>query len=342
MRKVLTNKWVKVVMAVGAAASLSMAIGISSKADGEFATGPVTITSKGEGSYVSSHGNFEYDNDSDGTPEVALYAGDMNELAMAVNNHSEYMLSLKGYSDGILESQKALEGRTEALESCSSALGTNLAGVAGDLLSLKDSYEALEEAFRNGCSQIAGTLTEQGVTTAQNAGPSEISENIIALANDRYNQGYAVGLADGLAQSIGEGVSLVIKAHFCSAGDGDKIVSFGSFDEYRNYLSEHPAEATSASPGGCYFETQHQNSVITGYKKCGHFDCTSINGDIAYFKCSGCGAAATSVYTGGNGWGAGDHKIPIYGSTDAGYYDKACEYANGQILDVQISVQPGE
>ena len=263
----------------------------------------------------------------------------------------------------VLERKKALATKLNALYTVintqlSTSLPTNYSEVttfetmAEDLETAKSMLnESLNQVFQSiseGKKQVASAITEKGVSTAADATFQVMHDNILTLATQQYQTGYA----NGLAAINNAKVTYTRHYHTGSSTSGG-----GCYTVHN--IHHHTGSATVG--GGCYGTPNYREDPVYGVCP-GHWikDTKSWgdkdgNGDRRYRGyCSYCGWQAAdysswSSYPGGVGISHTSRIPTSYNKVLTGYslscgyqegqdlgWSLGCGYTEGQILSATI------
>jgi hypothetical protein len=155
----------------------------------------------------------------------------------------------------------------------------------------------MQSNFQAGCSTIASAITAQGVSTASNASPSTMANNISTLATNKYNSGYnAIISASGLVQA---------EARSFWANGGTITLSSGVTLGYLTLIITRDSDAVGI--GGCSISSGAITTIATG----AHSDTPSYS-RMAIFKIDNAPSGAIIYVTGSMMLAGGYSIIKIY------------------------------
>ena len=175
---------------------------------------------------------------------------------------------------------------------------SGITNIIADKLAYKNQLESTQTFMADGKTLVANTITNEGVTTNTNSTFQIMCDNIQALSSQKYNNGYADGLASATNASI------TYEKHFHTG--------------------------SSITGGGCYSNPiyhQHQSSCYRYSTKCNACG-RDLNGK-RYGSCQYCwtqlGVSDTATLI------CGKNNSTITN------YSTLCGYIDGQILSATIN-----
>lgn len=195
---------------------------------------------------------------------------------------------------------------------------SELERLRSDVDKLDENLQEVFQSVSNGKKLIASAITDKGITTEPDATYQVMHDNILTLANQQYQSGYADGL--------------------------------GKIDNAKITYEKHFHSGSPTTGGGCYtIENEHHHTSAcygvcdgTWIKDTNSWGDKDGNGDRRYRgKCSKCGLTAAdyspwSTYPAGMG-STHQSAIPTCGKTEGEKtYSLGCGYTEGQILSATI------
>jgi hypothetical protein len=116
--------------------------------------------------------------------------------------------------------------------------------------------------FQAGCSTIASSITSNGVSTASNASPSTMANNISTLATNKYNSGYSAGQSASTLKRVDLGTSNSIS---CTGYSGWQNFTTNNFAFYiSSYGSVYAnASGTNTHAGSVSYSYNSSTGVFT-------------------------------------------------------------------------------
>jgi hypothetical protein len=120
----------------------------------------------------------------------------------------------------------------------------------------------LQSNFQAGCSTIASSITSNGVSTASNASPSTMANNISTLATNKYNSGYSAGQSASTLKRVDLGTSNSIS---CTGYSGWQNFTTNNFAFYiSSYGSVYAnASGTNTHAGSVSYSYNSSTGVFT-------------------------------------------------------------------------------
>lgn len=195
--------------------------------------------------------------------------------------------------------------------------------------SLEDQVEECFQSVSSGKAKVASAITDKGVTTDSDATFQVMHDNILTLAMQQYNTGYA----DGLAAINNAKVTYTRHYHTGSSTTGG-----GCYTVHN--IHHHTGDATNG--GGCYGSPIYREDPVyaacpnNGWHKAADNDwewgSKDANGDRKYVGiCNVCGYRYSSYHSFGS-FPAHTSAVPTSYNKVLTGYSLTCGYSEGQDL----------
>lgn len=206
-----------------------------------------------------------------------------------------------------------------------STADTRFTTIEGNVTPLNDSLKEVFTSVSDGKNNVASAISDKGVTTASDATFQVMHDNILTLATQQYNTGYA----DGLAAIDNASVTYVRHNH---TGNSSVLGGCYTVPNYHRHVE-----------GVCYYRcSNHTGDMLVWLYQVHH----KGEGDLSTYRCKYCGLEMNDYSDPGSAAanmnrGLGDFSNPIMrcgkDTSTIDSYSPSCGYTDGQILSATIN-----
>ncbi len=239
------------------------------------------------------------------------------------NGKSTYELAVEA---GYAGSETELAGTLSTAESRIVTVEDGITRVDGEINSLNKSLEEVFTSVSKGKAQVASAITDKGVTTKSDATFKVMHDNILTLASQQYNTGYAAGLA------AANNASVTYVRHY-HAGSSSAYGGCYTIPNYHRHVE-----------GVCYYKCSSHSKDDMIRISSEHY---SGKGDLTEYYCKNCGIrintwsgreSAAAILNGGGGYWSASYIVYRCGKTadSIDSYSPSCGFTDGQILSATI------